>query len=76
MLDKKPLASYSRKLNAAQRRYTTTERELYSNNEICKEYKIILLGNSITVFIDHKNHIFSCSKASDCVMLAFAPERI
>jgi hypothetical protein len=44
--------------------------------EICKEYKNILLGNPITVFIDHKNHIFSGSKASDCVTLAFAPGRI
>jgi RNase H-like domain found in reverse transcriptase len=40
MQDKKPIAFYSRKINAAQRRYTTTERELLSTIETCKEYKI------------------------------------
>jgi hypothetical protein len=44
MQDKKPLAFYSRKLNTAQRIYTTTERELLSTIETCKEYKNVLLG--------------------------------
>jgi hypothetical protein len=46
MQDKKPIAFYSRKLNTAQKRYTTTERdrELLSAIETCKEYKNILLG--------------------------------
>jgi hypothetical protein len=35
--DKKPLAFYLRKPNAAQRRYTTTESELLSIIETCKE---------------------------------------
>ena len=43
MQDKKPIAFYSRKLNTAQRRYTTTERELLSTIETCKEYKISCL---------------------------------
>jgi hypothetical protein len=40
------IAFYSRKLNIAQNRYTTTERdrELLSAIETCKEYKNILLG--------------------------------
>jgi RNase H-like domain found in reverse transcriptase len=54
MQDKKPLAFYSRKLNAAQRRYTTTVRKLLSTIETCKEYKNILLGYPIIVFTDHK----------------------
>jgi hypothetical protein len=39
--DKKPIAFYSRKLNTAQKRYTTTEREqeLLSAIETCKAYK-------------------------------------
>jgi hypothetical protein len=46
MQDKKPIAFYSRKLNTAQKRYTTTEIdiELLSAIETYKEYKNILLG--------------------------------
>jgi hypothetical protein len=40
MQDKKPIAFYSRKLNTAQKRRTTTKRELLSAIETCKEYKI------------------------------------
>jgi RNase H-like domain found in reverse transcriptase len=52
MHDKKPIAFYSRKLNAAQRRYTTTERELLSTIETCKEYKNILLSYPTIVYTD------------------------
>jgi hypothetical protein len=67
MQDKKPIAFYSRKLNTAQKRYTTTERELLSAIETCKEYKNILLGyhTPIIVFIDHNNNTFNGLKASD-----------
>jgi hypothetical protein len=43
--DKNPIAFYSRQLNTAQTRYTTTERdtELLSAIETCMEYKNILL---------------------------------
>jgi hypothetical protein len=71
MQDKKPIAFYSRKLNTAQRRYTTTQinRELLSDIETCKEYKNILLGYHlpIIVFTDHKNNTFTGFKASDRV---------
>jgi hypothetical protein len=68
--DKKPIAFYSRKLNTAQKRYTTTERkqELLSAIETCKEYKNILLGYPIIVFTDHKNNTFNGLKASDRVL--------
>ena len=68
MQDKKPIAFYSRKLNAAQKRYTTTERELLSTIETCKEYKNILLGYPIIVYTDHKNNTFNGLKASDRVL--------
>jgi RNase H-like domain found in reverse transcriptase len=41
--DKKHMDFYLHKLNTAQRRYTTTECELLSTIETCKEYKNIFL---------------------------------
>jgi hypothetical protein len=63
------LAFYSRIINAAQRRYTTTERELLSTIGTCKEYKNVLQGYPITVFTDHKNNTFNGLKGPDCVLL-------
>ena len=50
----KPIAFYSRKLNDAQTRYTTTERELLAIVETLKDFRNILLGQSITVYTDQK----------------------
>jgi len=54
----KPIALHSRKLNPAQTRYTTTERELLSIVETLKEYCNIILGQTIKVFTDHKNLVY------------------
>jgi RNase H-like domain found in reverse transcriptase len=53
--DNRPIAFYSRKLNPAQTRYTTTERELLSIVETLKEFWNILLGQRIKVYTDHQN---------------------
>jgi hypothetical protein len=68
---KTTIAFYSRKLNTAQNRYTTNERdrELLSAIETCKEYKNILLG-------DHKNNTFNGLKIKtlqSVFVLAFTP---
>ena len=53
--DNKPIAFFSRKLKDAQTRYTTTEKELLAIVETLKEFRSILLGQSIKVYTDHKN---------------------
>ncbi len=53
--DNHPIALYSRKLQAAQVRYTTIERELLLIIETLKEFHNILLGQQIVVHTDHQN---------------------
>jgi hypothetical protein len=55
----KPLAFYSRKLTDPQTRYTVTELELLAIVETLCEYKCILLGHLIIIYMDHKNLTFS-----------------
>jgi hypothetical protein len=50
-----PVAFYSRKLNSAQRNYTTMEKELLSVIETSQHYRHILLGSTCRFFCDHKN---------------------
>jgi RNase H-like domain found in reverse transcriptase len=59
MQDDRPLAFYSRKLNSAQKRYSTTgEQELLSIVETLKEFKNIILGQKLIVHTDHKNLLY------------------
>ena len=55
--DGKPIAFHSRKLNPAQTRCTTTERELLSVVETLKEHRNILLGHEMEVFTDQESHL-------------------
>jgi len=57
----KPIAFFSRKLNKAQRNYTTTEKELLSIVECLKQFKNILYGYEIEVFSDHKNLVHAAT---------------
>ena len=65
--DGRPIAFYSRKLNPAQTRYTTTERELLAIVETLKEFRNILLGQKIIVHTDHKNLTYK-NFNTKCVM--------
>ena len=58
MQDGKPLAFYTRKLNGAQKRYSTGEQELLGIVETLKEFRHILLGQHIVVHTDHKNIVY------------------
>jgi len=59
MQDDKPLAFYSRKLNKAQKNYTTGEQELLSIVETLKEFRNILIGQRLVVHTDHLNLLYN-----------------
>ena len=63
----KPIAFYSRKLQPAQRQYTSTKRKLLSIIETLKEFKNILLGQQIVVYTDHKNLTYK-NFNMECIM--------
>ena len=51
----RPIAFYSQKENSAQQNYATTEKELLYIVASLKEFRNIILGHQITIYIDHKN---------------------
>ena len=59
--DGKPIAFFSRKLNKAQKNYTTTEKELLSIVKCIKEFRNILFGYQIIVYSDHKNLVHAAT---------------
>jgi hypothetical protein len=53
--DDRPIAFFSRKLSKMQQKYSVTEIELLAIVETLKEFKVMLWGQDIKVFTDHKN---------------------
>jgi hypothetical protein len=51
--EKGVIAFFSKSLNDAETRYTTTEKELYSILSICLKYRTLILGRKIYVNTDH-----------------------
>jgi hypothetical protein len=58
MQENKPIAFYSRKMNSAQRNYTTGEQELLSIVETLREFRNILFGQKLIIHTDHKNIVY------------------
>ena len=61
------LAFYSRKLNSAQKCYTTGKQELLSIVETLKEFKNILLGQKLMVHTDDKNLLYQ-KMSTNCII--------
>jgi hypothetical protein len=53
--DNRPIAFFSRKLSGAQSKYTFTKLKLLAIVETLKEFKGMLWGQRLNVYIDHRN---------------------
>jgi Reverse transcriptase (RNA-dependent DNA polymerase)/RNase H-like domain found in reverse transcriptase len=60
-----PLAFFSRKLSAAQSKYSTFDRELLACHDAIRHFRWSLEGRQFCIYTDHKPLTHSLSRASD-----------
>ena len=61
----KPVAFFSRKLRAAEQKYSAFDRELLAAYLAIRHFRYFLEGRSFVLFFDHKPLTFAISKTSD-----------
>ena len=59
----RPVAYYSHKLNDAEKRYSTTDREMLAIVDCLQHFKHMLLGQNFIVYTDHKPLVTYFGKA-------------
>ena len=72
----KPLMYFSKSLNSAQKRYSTTKKEFLAIYEALREFRFIVLGYNCTVYTDHRplSYLFKRKLPSDCAMARWSIE--
>ena len=67
---------FSKSLNSAQKRYSTTKKEFLAIYEALREFRFIVLGYNCTVYTDHRplSYLFKRKLPSDCAMARWSIE--
>ena len=60
-----PLAFFSRKLNTAEAKYSTLDRELMACLEVIQHFRCLVEGQAFTLYTDHKPLIYLRAKEAE-----------